>query len=78
VFGPVSTVSASSTPDFACYVGKGDVMRHLRFGAKASGAPTVTDVANGTTNFRYTSGSPVVTSDGNDQASAVVWEVYYV
>jgi PQQ-like domain len=75
VFGPVSTVSASSTPDFAYYVGKGDVMRYLRFGANASGAPTVTDVANSTTNFGYTSGSPVVTSDGNDRASAVVWEV---
>ncbi len=75
-FGPVSTVSASSTPDFAYYVGKGDVMRYLRFGANASGAPTVTDVADSTTNFGYTSGSPVVTSTGNDQASAVVWEVY--
>jgi len=75
-FGPVSTVSASSTPDFAYYVGKGDVMRYLRFGARASGTPTITEVANSTTNFGYTSGSPVVTSSGNDQASAVVWEVY--
>ena len=74
-FGPVSIVSASSTPDFAYYVGKGDVMRYLRFGANASGAPTVTEVANSTTNFGYTSGSPVVTSNGNDRASAVVWEV---
>jgi hypothetical protein len=76
VFGPVSTVSASSTPDFAYYVGNGDVMRYLRFGANASGSPTVTDVANSTTNFGYTSGSPVVTSNGNDRSSAVVWEVY--
>lgn len=76
VFGPVSTVSASSTPDFAYYVGKGDMMRYLRFGARASGAPTLTDVADSTTTFGYTSGSPVVTSDGNDRASAVVWEVY--
>jgi hypothetical protein len=76
VFGPVSIVSASSTPDFAYYVGKVDVMRYLRFGANASGAPTLTDVADSTTTFGYTSGSPVVTSNGNDQASAVVWEVY--
>jgi outer membrane protein assembly factor BamB len=75
-FGPVSTVSASSTPDFAYYVGKNDVLRYLRFGAKASGAPTVTDVADSTTTFGYTSGSPVVTSNGNDRASALVWEVY--
>ena len=75
-FGPVSTVNASSTPDFAYYVGKGDVMRYLRFGATASGAPTVTDVANSTMTFGYTSGSPVVTSNGNDRASALVWEVY--
>ncbi len=75
-FGPVSTVNASSTPDFAYYVGKGDVMRYLRFGATASGAPTVTDVANSTMAFGYTSGSPVVTSNGNDRASALVWEVY--
>jgi hypothetical protein len=76
VFGPVSTVSASSTPDFAYYVGKADVMRYLRFGVNASGAPTLTDVADSTTTFGYTSGSPVVTSNGNDRASAVVWEVY--
>jgi len=75
-FGPVSTVNASSTPDFAYYVGKGDVMRYLRFGATGSGGPTVTDVANSTTPFGYTSGSPVVTSNGNDRASALVWEVY--
>jgi hypothetical protein len=76
VFGPVSVVNASSTPDFAYYVGKGDVMRYLRFGASASGSPTLTDVADSTTNFGFTSGSPVVTSNGNDRASAVVWEVY--
>jgi len=76
VFGPVSTVSASSTPDFAYYVGRGDVMRYLRFGATASGAPTLTDVADSTTTFGYTSGSPVVTSNGDFRTSAVVWEVY--
>lgn len=76
VFGPVSTIATASSPDFAYYVGKGDVLRYLRFGASASGAPTVTEVANSTTNFGFTSGSPVVTSSGNDRASAVVWEVY--
>jgi len=76
VFGPTASLAAASTDDFVYYVGNSDVMRYLRFGATASGAPTITDVADSTTSFGYTSGSPVVTSDGNNPASAVVWEVY--
>ena len=33
-------------------------------------------MANSTGTFGYSSGSPVVTSDGTNLASAVVWEVY--
>ena len=51
-------------------------MRYLRFGESASGAPTLTEVANSTTNFGYTSGSAVVTSNGDFRTSALVWEVY--
>ncbi|HEY2316634.1 MAG TPA: choice-of-anchor D domain-containing protein [Streptosporangiaceae bacterium] len=75
-FGPDGSVTATGSDDYVYYVGRGDVMRYLQFGADSSGTPTLTDVADSSTTFGYTSGSPVVTSNGNDPASAVVWEVY--
>jgi Abnormal spindle-like microcephaly-assoc'd, ASPM-SPD-2-Hydin len=75
VFGPDATVSAATSGDYVYYVGSDDVLRYLQFGVSASGTPVLTDVANTSTTFGYSSGSPVVTSDGDDAASAVVWEV---
>jgi hypothetical protein len=74
-FGPDPTVSASTSDDYVYYVGENDQMRYLQFGQNGS-TPELTDVANSSTTFGYSSGSPVVTSDGDDPASAVVWEVY--
>jgi HYDIN/CFA65/VesB family protein/putative pyrroloquinoline-quinone binding quinoprotein/putative pyrroloquinoline-quinone-binding quinoprotein len=74
-FGPDATVAAATSADYVYYVGANDVMRYLQFGASASGTAVLSDVANSSTTFGYTSGSPVVTSNGNDLASAVVWEV---
>jgi Abnormal spindle-like microcephaly-assoc'd, ASPM-SPD-2-Hydin/PQQ-like domain len=75
-FGPAPTVDAASSDDYVYYVGNADVMRYLQFGVDSSGTPVLTDAANSSTAFGYTSGSPVVTSNGTKLASAVVWEVY--
>ena len=74
-FGPAATVTAATSDDYVYYVGADDVMRYLQFGEGSSGTPTLTDVANSSTTFGFYSGAPVVTSDGDDAASAVVWEV---
>ena len=75
VFGPDPMVSSASSGDYVYYVGNDDVMRYLQFGVSGSGVPVLTDVADSSTRFGYSSGSPVVTSDGASPASAVVWEV---
>ncbi len=75
-FGPTATVAATTSDDYVYYVGSGDVMRYLQFGENSAGTPVLTDVADSSTTFGYTSGSPVVTSDGDDPSSAVVWEIY--
>ncbi len=74
-FGPAASVSAATSDDFVYYVGRNDVMRYLQFGENSSGTPVLTDVANSSTTFAFGSGAPVVTSNGDDPASAVVWEV---
>jgi hypothetical protein len=74
-FGPTPSVSSATSSDYVYYVGRNDNLRYLQFGIGGSGKPVLTDVANSSTTFPYTSGSPVVTSNGNDPASATVWEV---
>ena len=74
-FGPAASVATATSDDYVYYVGANDVMRYLQFGEDSAGTPTLTDVANSSTTFGYSSGAPVVTSDGDDPASAVVWEV---
>jgi hypothetical protein len=75
VFGPDAAVSAATSNDFVYYIGTGDAMRYLQVGADSSGTPVLTDIASTSTSFGYSSGSPVVTSNGPDPASAVVWAV---
>jgi hypothetical protein len=79
VFADTPTLTASNTAtagDYMYYVGRNSPLRVLKFGAGSSGTPTLSDVANSSATFGYTSGSPVVTSDGANPASAVVWVVY--
>ena len=45
-------------------------------GASASGMPTLTRVARSAATFGYSSGSPVVTSEGSTPGTALVWAVY--
>jgi hypothetical protein len=47
----------------------------LRVAPDAAGNPTLSVVAASVDSYGYTSGSPVVTSDGANAASAVVWVV---
>jgi hypothetical protein len=50
-------------------------LQALRVAPDATGNPTLSVVAASADSYGYTSGSPVVTSDGTDAASAVVWVV---
>ena len=76
-FGTPATITASTTNDFLFYIGNFDVLRAFRFGVDGSDAPTLSDVANGGLSNRFGSGSPVVTSNGTNPASAVVWAVVH-
>ena len=66
---------SSRLSDYVYSVGKNDYVRALRIDTNSSGVPQLTDAANSTFQFGYGSGSPVVTSNGNDPSSAVVWVV---
>jgi hypothetical protein len=51
-------------------------LRALAYGVNAGGGPTLTSTGTSTGTFGYTSGSPVVTSDGTTPGSAIVWVEY--
>jgi len=81
IFGDTPVTIANSHTmrvdnDFLFSVGKDDVLRVFRFVVTASGKPRLSNVANSSLTYGYTSGSPVVTSNGDAPSSAVIWEVY--
>ena len=81
IFGDTAVTIANShtTPvdnDFLFSVGKDDVMRVFRFYESSTGKPGLTNLANSSLTYGFTSGSPVVTSNGDDPTSAVIWEVF--
>lgn len=57
-------------------VGNGGPLRAFAYGVSGSGAPALTMAGTSTSTFPYTSGSPVVTSNGTASGSAVVWTVW--
>jgi len=63
--------------DYVYYVGKSDALRYFKavLGGPQGVTPMLADVAQSTQTFGYTSGSPVVTSNGTDPATGVVWVV---
>ncbi len=65
--------------DYIYYAGVGwggtDNMFALQFNDNDPNPPTLTNIAATTQTFGFSSGSPVVTSDGAADTSAVVWEV---
>ena len=57
-------------------VTNGGPLGAFQVGQSGSGVPTLTRTGTSSGNFGYTSGSPVVTSDGTRSGSALVWAVY--
>jgi hypothetical protein len=53
--------------------GGGGYLRALSYGLNGKGQPALTSEATSSEGFPYTSGSPLVTSNGTDAGSAVVW-----
>ena len=56
-------------------VGAEAQMRAFHYGLSSTGTPTLTPAGYTADNLGYTSGSPIVTSDGTTSGSAVVWVV---
>jgi hypothetical protein len=72
----LTSANAGSASDYLYYIGRSDNLRFLKFGVNGADKPTLSDIGNTTVRFGYSSGSPAVTSNGTDPASAVVWAVY--
>ncbi len=66
---------SSGLSDYVYSLGKNDYLRVFQLGTDSSGRPVLTDAANSTYTFGFSSGSPVVTSNGTNPSSAVVWVV---
>jgi hypothetical protein len=78
VFADTTTLTAanaSAASDFVYYVGNSDYLRVLKAQDSSTDTPALSDVANSSFTFGYTSGSPVITSNGTSPSSAVLWEV---
>lgn len=71
-YGHPAAFAGGSNADYVYYVGDKDNMRALKFNTSNG---KLTDVANSASTFAYGSGSPVVTSNGADISTAIVWEV---
>jgi hypothetical protein len=71
----LSASNASAANDFLYYVGKTDYLREMKWGVDSTGIPILHTVATSSFTFGYTAGSPVVTSNGTDPSSAIVWAV---
>jgi outer membrane protein assembly factor BamB len=54
----------------------GGFLRALSYGLNGEGTPELSSAATSAESFGYTSGSPLVTSNGTAAGSAVVWVVY--
>jgi len=82
IFGDTAVTRANSSGstatdnDFLISVARNDMMRVFRFAVTASNKPWLTNVANSSLTYGFGSGSPVVTSNGDDPATAVIWDVF--
>ena len=70
---PLTAANAGRAADYLYYVGKDDPLRVFKFKVGRSGKPALSDVANSSHMFGFTSGSPTVTSNGTDATTPVVW-----
>jgi hypothetical protein len=71
----LSARNVAASHDYVYYVGDGDSLRYFKatLGGKNGVTPKLSDVANSSDIFHFGSGSPVVTSDGTNASTAVVW-----
>src|SRR5262249_48030452 len=79
-FADTQTLTTSNAPgsnDYMIYVGKSDYMREFKAGVSSSDKPTLKDVNNSTFTLGYTSGAPVITSNGTDPATGLIWEEHH-
>jgi outer membrane protein assembly factor BamB len=79
-FADTPTLTTSNAPgsnDYMIYVGKSDYMREFKVGVSSSGKPTLKDVNNSTFTLGYSSGSPVITSNGTNPATGLIWEEHH-
>lgn len=51
-------------------------LRASKYGVSGTGLPALSSAGTSTETFGYTSGSPIVTSDGTASGSALVWVIY--
>lgn len=67
--------NVAASNDYVYYAGDSDSLRYFKVALGGAGGvtPELTDVANSASIFHFGSGSPVVTSNGTDAATAVVW-----
>jgi len=78
IFGDTALTKANSgiANDFLVSVGRNDVLRVFQFGANSADKPVISNVGAGTLTNSLTSGSPVITSNGDDPSTAVIWDVH--
>lgn len=74
-WGHPAAFAGGNGADYVYYTGAHDYLRALLFNGSNPAKPVLQDAANSTGTFGYSSGSPVVTSNGTAPASAVVWQV---
>jgi hypothetical protein len=79
-FADTPTLTTSNAPgsnDYMIYVGQNDYMREFKVGVRSTGKPSLTDVNNSTFTLGYTSGAPVITSNGTDPSTGLIWEEHH-
>ncbi len=69
----LTTANNATSSDFLYTVFNTDRLREMRWAVDSTGLPNLHTVAMSSNVFSYTSGSPVVTSNGTDPSSAIVW-----
>jgi hypothetical protein len=74
-WGHPAAFAGSGGNDYVYYSGKSDYLRALKFDGSNATTPVLRGVANSPDVFGYSSGSPVITSNGTDPASAILWDV---
>ncbi len=67
--------SSSGLADYVYLVGQNDYVRGFQLSTNGSGVPKLTDAVNSTYTFGIHPGSPIVTSNGTDLSSVVLWVV---